>query len=163
MHNDVIIFASSNGTTKETVDKIKKSCKKEVKIINLNEASDVDLGKYDRVFIGCGIYASRLNNKISNFLKTYGDMLKTKKIVFFIHGLDGEASYLDIIKKDVEKSFKSSDYKAFYLGGKINIKEQNFVVRLMFKGIAKKRNLDMNHMSNLNDKKIAELIQLISS
>lgn len=161
MGNDIILFASKNGTTKDTVNKIKKSCRKDIKFVDLNGNDKIDLEKYDRIIIGSGIYASRLNSEVANFLKTNCNELKSKELVFFIHGLDAENSYNEIIKKGSDSQLVN--FTAFYLGGRLDVEKQNFFVRLLLGRIAKKKNLDAKNMSTLNEKKIDEFIEYVSA
>lgn len=162
MLKDLIVYSSKNGTTKETVEKIKASVTKDIDIVDLNIKTSVDLKQYDRIFIGAGIYASHLQNKVVKFIKANGNALKTKKVMFFIHGIVSEANYKGAIESAVKNILNSGSYESYYLGGKLDINKQNFIVKKMLTVISKQANIDPNNANTLNEKKIEELIKCIS-
>ena len=163
MSKDVIVYYSKNGTTHETVEKIKQTAKKQVDIFDLNDKSAIDLTQYDRIFIGCGIYASNLQGKVSKFIKANSSVLKSKKVIFFIHGLISEASYKDAVENAAKNILPATSYEIHYLGGKLDISKQNFIVKNMLKAIAKQANIDPNNANTLMENRIADFLRCFSS
>lgn len=159
----MIVYYSKNGTTKETVERIKNECKKKFDIFDLNSKSIMDLSKYDRIIIGCGIYMSHLPSKIVEFIKSNSSQLQAKKVIFFVHGLIAELKYDGIIESVVKKRMILNNYETFYLGGKLNTKGQNFIVKQMIRSIAKQNKLDTDNINTLNEQRISRFLCLLDN
>ncbi|MGL5417684.1 MAG: flavodoxin domain-containing protein [Clostridium sp.] len=159
--NTLVLYYSKNGTTQMTVDKMKKKTNSEYEYINLKNKSDISIDKYTRIFIGCGIYVGTIEKQVRNFLDLNSSLLKNKEVIFFIHGLASENNYKDVIKASIKDGSLVDGCKVFYLGGQLDIKKQNFLVKQMLKVIAKKKRLDINNMRNLDEKTIEEFIKTL--
>lgn len=162
MKKDIVVYYSKNNTTKETIERIKKTSKNDVEIFDLNNKGNIDISQFERIFIGCGIYGDHLQKKVINFLKCNAQLLKSKKTIFFIHGIISEASYRKIVENDVKKYVDLNKSEIFYLGGKIDIEKQNFFIKKMIFIIAKKNNFDPYNNSSLSEQKISEFLKLFT-
>ncbi len=159
MNKDLVIYYSKNGTTMETVEKMKKASNNQVDVLDINSKDTKDLSQYNRIFIGCGVVASNLPGKVVKYIKANSTLLKSKKVVFFIHGLISESNYSGMVDTAVKNLIPSSNYEVVYLGGKLDINKQNFIIKKMLLVIAKQNNLDPNNANTLNEKSISKLLK----
>lgn len=153
-----VLYYSVNGTTKETVDKINKETAQTIAIFDLKQNIKVNLNEYDQVFVGCGIYTSKISNKVVAFFKNNKEILATKKVSLFLHGLISEDNYMDIVSNDLIRKHDVKFDQIIYLGGKLDINKQNFFIKPILLSIAKKHNLDPVNANNLNDTRLNDLI-----
>lgn len=158
MDKKAIVYYSKNGTTQETVDRIKRDVKKQFDVFDLNQKCIINLNKYDHIFIGCGIQAFHLPGKVVKFIKNNYEQLKSKKITFFIHGIISESTYHQAIEASIGNMIPKDSYNVFYLGGKLDLNKQNFLVKQMLIAIAKQYKFDPYKANTLDDAKIYEFV-----
>lgn len=163
MKKDAVVYYSKNNTTKETVGLIRNTGKKDIDIFDLHDNSCPDISGYGTVYIGCGIYTGHLSGSVIKFIKTRRVQLQSKKLVFFIHGLISKQNYRRIVEQDLKKYIHLNSVRLFYLGGKLDIKKQNFFIRKMMKVIAKNNDFDPDNSNTLDEQKIAEFLKLFST
>ena len=149
-------YISKNGTTEATVNRMKKLSNTNVDYYDLQNATKIDIAAYDQIFIGFGIYASTLPKPMRTFLES--KELEKVKTVFFIHALASRDNYRFIIESPVRNNSWTKNVKVHYLGGACDLKKQNFLVKGVLKMIAKKKNLDPNHMVNLDETAIKDFL-----
>lgn len=66
----LITYFSQSGNTKKIAETIKNSIlDKDVDLYSIDEMDPIDFEKYDLVFLGSGVYASRVHSSIVNFMK----------------------------------------------------------------------------------------------
>jgi len=152
----LIAYYSKNGTTKSTVKKIKGVAKNNVDYVDLGKNTHINLSLYKKIYVGTGIYAGTIPKPVKKFLSN--SELKNKEVAFFIHGLDSEKSHKSIIKNSIRESNWIDLCDFYYLGGQLDMKEQNILVKQVLKVIAKKKNLDINNMCNLKNKEIIDFV-----
>lgn len=151
-----VVYISKNGTTQSTVDKMKTVSNSSVTYFNLQETTNIDITSYNKIYIGFGIYAGTLPKPMRTFLEN--KELEKATTVFFIHALDSADKYNFIMESSVRNNAWMKKSKAYYLGGACDIKKQGFFVKQLLKMIAKKKNLDVNNMTNLDEKAIEGFI-----
>ncbi|MBZ4646027.1 MAG: flavodoxin/nitric oxide synthase [Clostridia bacterium] len=163
MIKDVIVYSTEGGTTKETAEKMKMAAKNKVDVFNIKDKPVINLNQYNRVFIGSGVYAGSLAPDVIKFIEKNTSILKSKKIIFFVHALGSESEYEKIVSRSVKNYIPSNRYEIFYLGGKVDVKKQNFFIRMMISILVKKLKLDPEHPNNIDEKKVEELMKCVSS
>lgn len=80
----------------------------------------------------------------------------------FLHGLISGANYPGIVEKSLKRCKALAFERILYLGGKLDIREQNIFIRSLLSALAKKYNFDRNSANNLIEEKITELIKCFS-
>jgi flavodoxin len=80
--NILITYYSQNGNTEKVAQSICKGCEgQEVEIKPIKEVDPSTLGDYDLVFLGSGIYASRVNKSLADLIGAATEL--PPKFVFF--------------------------------------------------------------------------------
>lgn len=158
MSRDIVIYDSTNGTTEETVNKIRNICNKDIKIIHVKDAGNIDISQYERVFIGSGIYGGNISNKLSEFIKHNSSTLDRKKIIFFVHSISSETKLGDTVKNSIKTLLKSGSFEIICLGGKVNMEKTNFFLKTLLKSMLKENNVDPNNPNTIVPKKVDELL-----
>lgn len=159
MNNNLVIYKSKNGTTKETVEKIKLKSPSTT-VVDIDQTQKADLSSADHVFIGCGIYMGKVDAKIKKFISANKVELAGKKVTFFIHGIISQDTYKQAVSTAVSGNLDMSKVDILYLGGKLDIMTQNFIVRKMLCQIAKQHNFDPYHADTMDQAKIDQLIAM---
>lgn len=151
-----VVYISKNGTTQSTVDRMKKVANSSVDFYNLLDKPSISVASYDKIYIGCGIYAGTVAKQMRTFLEN--KELEKVQTEFFIHALDSADSYRFILKNSVKNNAWIENAKMHYLGGSCDITKQGFMVKQVLKMIAKKKNLDVNNMVNLDENAIQSFV-----
>ena len=83
--NDLIIYSSTDGQTKKICETIKDNLPSndKIKIISLNEASDINLENSKKIIIGASIRYGRHSRKVENFVIKNKKILQERKTAFF--------------------------------------------------------------------------------
>ena len=83
--NSLIIYSTTDGQTKKICETIKNNSiyKKSTEIVNLNEAFEKKIVKYDRVIIGASIRYGQHNPMVYRFIEKNKDALENRKSAFF--------------------------------------------------------------------------------
>ncbi len=81
----LITYFSQSGNTKLIAEAIKNGLStEEVELKPINEMDPTEFGKYDLVFLGSGVYASRVHSSVVNLMKSVTEF-PTKFIYFCTH------------------------------------------------------------------------------
>ncbi|MBC6679759.1 flavodoxin domain-containing protein [Zhenpiania hominis] len=154
-----VVYISKNGTTRDTVDQIRKRAAESIDYYDLEKSQDIPVSQYDQLYLGCGIYAGTVSKEMRKFMNN-GE-LKNKEVTFFVHGLDSAESHRMILEHSVRDHSWMENCPMYYLGGACDLKKQNFLIRKMLKAIAKKKNLDADHMENLDQQAICDFVSRV--
>ncbi|GGS26585.1 flavodoxin [Streptomyces aureoverticillatus] len=94
----LVAYGSTNGSTVEIAECIGEILTKEGLSVDVRSASDVaDLGRYDAVVLGGGLYAGRWQRDARRFARHHGKALAERRVWLFSSGpLDTSASTRDI-------------------------------------------------------------------
>lgn len=158
MKKDLVLYYSKNNTTQETVEKIKRLKNNKVNIINIKDAPKIKFDDIDRIFIGTGIYMGGIPQKVKAFIKKYHSDFKNKKIVFFIHGIISKDIYNDIVYKAVNNLIDKNNIEIIFLGGKLDIMKQNFIIRKLLIEVAKQNNFDPYNANTIDNNQIDKFL-----
>jgi menaquinone-dependent protoporphyrinogen IX oxidase len=156
---NLILYASKNNTTEETVSRIMTHAIHPLTIHKISEVGELDLSGYNHIYIGAGIYGGKLPNIVTTYVKKNRESLCHKPVTFFIHGLDSQESYSRIVNQGVSRYLDSQSYDSVYLGGKLDISTQNFLIRMILTEIAKKNHFDPNMADTRKEETMLELIK----
>lgn len=143
-----VVYISKNGTTANTVEQMRAVAGSSVKFFDLQKEPKPDISDRDKIYVGCGIYAGTVPKPMRDFLSS--PVLEQVDVEFFIHALDSLTTYKTILSSSVKNNAWMAKSKMHYLGGTCDMEKQSFMVRQVLKMIAKKKNLDVNHMENLD-------------
>ena len=104
----LIAYLSQSGNTEKIAKSIFEGCQgQDVDIKLIKDVNPSTLNEYDLVFLGSGIYASRVNKSLADLIKS-ATVLPSKFAFFCSHAsLD---SYQDGFKV-VKRNFKDTDVK----------------------------------------------------
>lgn len=159
MIKNLILYMSKNNTTAETVELIKKKSKNQLDIYRITEADNLNLSSYTGIYIGTGIYAGSIPQPVTKYVSKYKNELLKKPITFFVHGLASKIEYQRIIDNAVSKYLGKGSYNCIYLGGKLDLAAQNFIIRKFLIEVGKKKGFDPNNANTLEYQNIKELAE----
>tara|TARA_Y100001970_G_scaffold237035_1_gene297216 strand:+ start:164 stop:688 length:525 start_codon:yes stop_codon:yes gene_type:complete len=85
MSNSLIIYSSTDGHTKTICKKIANFLKDGdiVKIISLDEATKIELSKFNKIIIGASIRYGKHSKELYNFIELNKNILDQKQSIFF--------------------------------------------------------------------------------
>lgn len=155
---NLILYMSKNNTTKETVDLIRKNAKNPVDIYEIKKNDKVDLSQYSHIYIGTGVYAGQIPGAVLKYVSKNKAELMKKPISFFLHGLISQQNYQEILHRAVGKYIKE-DYDCIYLGGKLDLAKQNFIIKKLITEIAKKHDFNPNNANTLNQQLVRQFVE----
>jgi len=82
----IVVYASvSNGNTKKIAEIIAKKLNAE--LMNINQAKDIDISKYDLIGFGSGIFYSKHHRKLIEFVKNIKNLENKNVFIFSTSGL----------------------------------------------------------------------------
>ncbi|MDR1772108.1 MAG: flavodoxin domain-containing protein [Hungatella sp.] len=159
MVNNLILYLSKNNTTAETVELIKKNSKNPLDTYKITDVGNLDLSRYSHIYIGTGIYAGRIPEPVTKYISKHKNELINKPITFFLHGLASQKEYQRIADNAVSKYLDKKNYNCVYLGGKLDLAAQNFIIRKFMIEVGKKKGFDPRNANTLEHQKIRELAE----
>tara|TARA_Y100000591_G_scaffold296319_1_gene286414 strand:+ start:107 stop:631 length:525 start_codon:yes stop_codon:yes gene_type:complete len=85
MSNSLIIYSSTDGHTKTICKKIANFLKDGdiVKIISLDDATKIELSKFNKIIIGASIRYGKHSKELYNFIELNRNILDQKQSIFF--------------------------------------------------------------------------------
>ncbi|MBL4937065.1 flavodoxin domain-containing protein [Clostridium sp. YIM B02515] len=135
--NTLIVYTSKYGCTEKCAELLTKELNDKVDIINLKNAGDIDISKYDKVIIGGSIYIGRIQKEVTEFCSKNLDKLKEKGIGLFICGMqEGEAINTELNQNFPSELLNIAAAKE-YLGGEFIFDKMNFMEKLIVKVVSK--------------------------
>jgi flavodoxin len=105
----VVLYDSKRGVTEECAKKVSESLKCDN--YNLRKHNQINLDNYDLIIIGTPLYAGIPMTSVKKFCNNNVDILKKKKLAFFICGLGEASEMIDIFKT---KGVEIKDTKKFF-------------------------------------------------
>lgn len=157
--NTLIVYASKYGYTEKCAELLSKELNDKVDIINLKNAGDIDISKYDKIIIGGSIYIGRIQKEVTEFCSKNLQELKEKGIGLYICGMqEGEA-----IKTELNQNFPSELINIAvakeYLGGEFIFDKMNFMEKMIVKMVSKVS----SNKSNMLKENIHKLAQAMNA
>jgi flavodoxin I len=101
----LITYYSNTGNTEKVAKSIREGLEdKEVDLIPIENINPLNLKKYDVIFLGSGIYASRVHKSLPDLVGSTSE-LPPKFVFFCTHAsLTGYQDGFKLVKKKLEKS-----------------------------------------------------------
>lgn len=133
----LIIYASKHGSTEKCSKLLSERITGEVTTVNIQRDKIPDVSAFDKVIIGGSIYIGKIQNEISEFCKNNLDVLKNKKVGFFICSMrDGEEGKAQLSNSISKELLANSIIKESF-GGEFIFKKLSFMERFIVKKVAK--------------------------
>ena len=83
--SSIIIYSSTDGHTKTICEKIKNKLvdANNIKLVSINQISNINLSEYKLIIIGASIRYGRHSNELYKFIKLNKKILEKRKTAFF--------------------------------------------------------------------------------
>ena len=138
----LIIYASKTGTTEECAKTINRHLK-DSKMVNILKQNE-DLNKYDLIVIGTPIRMGTIDKKIKKFLSINIEILKSKKVAYFICCGFNE-NWKNYYEQNIPKDLLDSAIIYDTFGGVMDIQKQKgfdkFITKIVSKNIDKNKEI----------------------
>jgi len=82
----LVLYSTTDGHTKKICQKLRSVIEQrgyEVKLISIDDESDVDPGRFDKIVVGASIRYGKHNKKVIDFVARNRKILETKPSAFF--------------------------------------------------------------------------------
>lgn len=101
----LITYFSQSGNTEKIAKSICEGCQsQDVDIKPIKEVNPSTLNKYELIFLGSGIYASRVNKSLSDLIKS-ASALPSKFVLFCSHAsLDSYQDGFKVVKRNIKET-----------------------------------------------------------
>jgi len=157
--NTLIVYSSKYGCAEKCAKLIKEKLNEEVELMNLKNAKDIDISKYDRVIIGGSIYIGKIQKSVTEFCTKYLDQLVQKKIGLFICGMqDVEVMNTELTQNFPTELLEMATSKQ-WLGGEFLLDKMSFMDKMIVKKVSKVT----SNQSNIFDDEINQFAQVMGS
>lgn len=158
--NTLIVYASKYGCTEKCAELLSKELIGKVDIINLKQASNIDISKYEKIIIGGSIYIGKIQKEVKEFCSKNLDKLKEKRIGLFICGMqEGETINTEFNQNFNPELIKIADAKEHF-GGEFIFDKMNFMEKIIVKKVSKVTSNKSNILEN-NIYKFAQVMNTI--
>ncbi len=125
----LIAYATKGGTTRECAEEIKSNFKHDIDIINLKDASQINLDNYQWVIIGTPVYAGMIEKDVRKFIKNNMDALTPKLLGFYTCGLGDDRESYDAVLKVTDIIKNTKVYK--HLGGEVHPENMKGFIKII--------------------------------
>ena len=121
MFRSLFIYSSTDGHTKTICENIISYAPStsSIKLISLNEVSNIKISEYDKIIIGASIRYGRHNRKVLDFVKKNKNALDLKKTAFFS---------VNVVARKLEKNSPTTNPYVIKFLKKTNWKPNNIAV-----------------------------------
>tara|TARA_B100001059_G_C17517971_1_gene419259 strand:+ start:90 stop:614 length:525 start_codon:yes stop_codon:yes gene_type:complete len=140
MFASLIIFSTTDGHTKKICERIGNFLNNEklTKIVSLDEATKLDLSKYQRIIIGASIRYGKHSKKLYKFIELNKKILNQKPSVFFSVNVVARKFEKNTPNTNpyIKKFLKISKWQPNKLGvfaGKVDYPNYNFFEKYIIK------------------------------
>lgn len=148
----LIIYVSKRGTTKESAEKVGKAINAD--IVDIKEIKRVNLEDYDKVIIGSYLYAGMIPGKMKKFILKNVNLLKNKKLSFFIMGVSNSSEAIETFKKQLPNELFDNNTIISHFGGELRMDKMNFLEKFITKKIQESENIN----PKINEEAIKDFI-----
>ncbi|WP_461612663.1 flavodoxin domain-containing protein [Clostridium sp. Marseille-QA1073] len=155
----LIIYGSKHGCTEKCSMILKDKLQGEVTSINIKNQDIPDIEFFHNIIIGGSIYIGKIQSEIRNFCFENINILKNKKIGFFICCINRDNEEMQLNSSFPEELLTHASAVG-YFGGEFIFKNMNTLERFIVKKVAK-TNKDISNISEENINKFAKLINNI--
>lgn len=152
----LIIYGTKHGTAEKCSEILKNKLHGEVVSVNIKKQTIPDITLFDKVVIGSSIYAGQIQKEIKEFCVSNINILKDKKLGFFICGMS-DKDFETLVKNYYPDELLSKAATVKHFGGELILKKMNFFEKLIMK-IITKGNEDTSTLSEENIDEFAQSI-----
>ena len=131
----LIAYASKSGTTKKAAKSLKDAIENAY-LCDLNE-EDINPSEYDCIIVGGSIRAGMLHKLAKSYIKKYHDVLKTKKIAFFVCSAEKE-NYQDYFTNNIDAELLNNALTYDTFGGELHLDKEKGLSKMIVKVMLKK-------------------------
>jgi menaquinone-dependent protoporphyrinogen IX oxidase len=148
----IIIYDSKRGTTETCAFKIKEALKCDA--VSLRDNHDVSVTDYDMTIIGTPIYAGQTSRLVKNFCASNENILKNKKLAFFVCGLDDPVQMIEAFKKAIPTELANNALIISHFGGELHPERAKFLMKFIMKKMLESKDTKVG----LNEHEITSFI-----
>ena len=152
----LIIYESKHGCTEKCSMILKSKLQGEVTTINIRNQDIPDIEFFHNIIIGGSIYIGKIQGEIRNFCFENVNILKNKKIGFFICYMNRDNEEMQLNSSFPEELLTHASAIG-YFGGEFIFKNLNVLERFIVKKVAK-TNKDISTISEENINEFAKLM-----
>lgn len=152
----LIVYGTKHGTAEKCSEILKSKLQGEVVLVNIKKQTISDITSFDKVIIGGSIYAGQIQKEIKEFCVSNINILKNKKLGFFICGMS-DKDFETLVKNYYPDELLSKATTVKHFGGELILKKMNFFEKLIMKMVAK-TNEDTSTLSEENIDEFAQSI-----
>ena len=136
----LILYASMYGAVAECAETIKEIIGSETTtIIDCKKGKvPTDLSMYDTIIFGCSVHASKIQDCITGFTRQRFTEIETKQLGLFVSATDKPENTARIVEQAFSRDFLDKLHAIAYVGGKVDYKKMNFIIRGLMKRITKR-------------------------
>jgi menaquinone-dependent protoporphyrinogen oxidase len=124
----VVLYDSKGGVTEECAKKISNELKCD--IYNTKKDKHIDLNNYELIIIGTPLYAGMPMRSVRKFCNN-NDILKTKKLAFFLCGIGEETEMIDIFKSKLSSDIVNNISVIRHFGGELRPNRAHFLMKML--------------------------------
>lgn len=136
----LILFSSKYGGAEECAKLLSEKLNGDFNIINLKENKNIEISDYDKIIVGCSIYAGNVQAEVKEFCALNSASLITKPFGLFLSCMTDNK---EEIKPYIQKSFSDEliNHATIVdsLGGVFNFQKMNFFEKQIIKMILKSK------------------------
>jgi menaquinone-dependent protoporphyrinogen oxidase len=153
----VVLYDSKRGVTEECAKKVSESLKCDN--YNLRKHNQINLDNYDLIIIGTPLYAGIPMTSVKKFCNNNVDILKKKKLAFFICGLGEASEMIDIFKTKINSEVVKNISIIRHFGGELRPDRAHFLMKVLMKKMLE----DPKFKSSIKEEEINKFISDIRS
>ena len=146
----LVAFASKRGSAGQAAAWIAEELGPDCDVVDLKLDPSPDLSTYGIVVLGSGIFAGQVYKPLKNFIDANCEELDQRRVAIFITHLEEGEGIEEDFRTAFEQEFLNNACVKAGVGGRIRLKEINFVLRLIMKSKAKEAGKDFSDYDDLS-------------
>lgn len=156
----IIIFDTKTGASQTCAELLSKKLEAEVADLR---SSQPDIGGYELIVIGGGIYAGKFSPRLRKFIKKNAPALQTKKFAFFVC-CAGEDDYSKLLSASIPQNLLDKAAAVECFGYCVDTeKAQGFMTRLVAKIMKKAFESEGKPLYGIKEDKIEMFVQKLKA
>lgn len=130
----IIIYASRHGCTEKAAKLLQEKLTEGTRAVNIEMEKVPDLSSFDTVILGGPVYIGKMHEKLSAYMKSQRDILKTKRLALFICAGEQDPIQRErlLVSAFPEELFACAIMREVF-GGELSLKNLSFVKRLLLR------------------------------
>lgn len=169
----LILFASKYGGAEKCANLLSEKLNDDFNIVNLKQTKNIQISDYDKIIVGCSIYAGNVDAEVKDFCSLNSDSLITRPFGLFLSCMTDNK---EEIKSYTQKSFSNEliNHATIIdsLGGVFNFQKMNFfekqIIKLILNSKYKKGELPIKtdgktNVSTISNEKILKFANAMNA